>query len=177
MNVLRLAAWGLWLATILSSCAGDTGRDFVELPLRVRGEGVEFAAGERNVRLTRADVAVGPLYLCAAESADPELCDVALAERLDVVIIDGLDDSARSVGELAATTGRVRSSFFDYGISWLLTEQGPRAMPGAPGGHSAVFEGQASRDGEQVRFRLAIDLEPIAPGDAAVSARRTSHSI
>jgi hypothetical protein len=157
---------------------GDTGQAHVRIPAAARGTSrTELSVGDTRFSLTRAEVGFGPVYFCATEGAEVELCEVALAELLGTVTLDGLTGEERPFGELSATTGSVRSALFDYGISWLLTRSAPRANPGAPGGHSAILEGEAENDGGLLRFSAHIDIEPLSRGDAAVNARRTSVEI
>lgn len=157
---------------------GDTGQARVRIAAEARGaERTSITVGETRFTLTRADVAFGPAYFCATEGASVDLCQVALAELLETVTLDGLSPESQPLGQLSATTGSVRSALFDYGISWLLTRPAPRANPGAPSGHSAILEGEAENGDRVLRFSALIDIEPLSRGDAAVNARRTSAEI
>jgi hypothetical protein len=165
------------LLCLLGAC-GDTGQARVRIAAEARGTSrASITVGETRFTLTRAEVGFGPVYFCATEGARVELCEVALAELLETVTLDGLASESRAIGELAATTGSVRSAFFDYGISWLLTRSAPQANPGAPEGHSAILEGQAANDSGMLRFSARIEIDPLSRGDAAVNARRTSVEI
>lgn len=165
-------------AFALATACGDTGRDHFTVPLYAQGtepRDVEVEGG--TLRLERASLSFGPLYLCATESAETELCETALAEWLAAGTIDGLSESPKRLGVLEATTGEVRSGFFDYGISWLLTSQAPEASEGT-NGHSAVLTFQATPEGEEpFEVRVEIDVEPLGPGDAAVNALRTRNAL
>jgi hypothetical protein len=166
------------LLCLLAGCGGDTGQARVRIEAAARGTARDsITVGETRFHLTRADVAFGPVYFCATEGAQVELCQVALAELLETVTLDGLDSEARPFGALDATTGSVHSALFDYGISWLLTRSAPASNPGAPGGHSAILEGEAENESGPLRFSARIDIEPLSRGDAAVNARRTSVEI
>jgi hypothetical protein len=157
---------------------GDTGQEHVQIPTAARGsERDSISVNGTILRLIRAEVAFGPVYFCATEGADVGLCDVALAELLDTVTIDGLSAADVRIGSLSATTGSVRSALYDYGISWLLTRNNPRASAGAPQGHSAILEGTAESQGSVLRFSAQVDITPLSRGDAAVNARRTSFEI
>jgi hypothetical protein len=114
--------------------------------------------------------------LCASENPGIELCEVAVAELTDSVRIDGLDADAQPAAELDATTGRIGSALYDYGVSYLLTEPAPRAAQAAPAGHSAVLEGEVERAGERLAFSAAVDVVPLAAGELA-GAQRTSHRV
>jgi hypothetical protein len=168
----------LLLLLLLGAC-GDTGSERLVVPISAHGTPArDVAVRGGTLRLERADVAFGPLYLCATESAETELCEAALAELLSVHTFDALSSQPRQLGELEATTGTVRSGFFDYGISWLLTRQAPHADPGSASGHSArlVFSAEAD-DGTSLAVTADVDIEPIAPGDAAVNGLRTQHAL
>ncbi len=166
-----------WMA--LWGCV-DTGRSYVEVPFRARGEmRAPFDVNDWSIDLSRADLAMGPLYLCATESASPEFCDAATLEMLETVTIDALDSSPRELGTLRGITGTVRSAMWDYGMSWLGTASRPRTNPGAPEGHSAVFSGVATHlDGRRFEFECALDISPIMAGALVVRGRRIeAHSI
>jgi hypothetical protein len=170
----------LWpvLCVISALSCGDTGSERVRVELRVQGTAEsEKRVGDATYRLTRAEVAFGPAYFCATDSAQASQCETALAELTRTVTIDGLSDSARAAGEFSATTGEVRSALYDYGIVFLLTQSAPSAQDNAPDGHSALLEGSVERAGESRRFRAHMDVVPTVPGDSAVSAQRTQHEI
>lgn len=172
------------IASLLLLCCacGDTERTRVSLALGARGVAarrVELSGGA-GLTLTRADVAFGPAYLCASEGARAELCEVALAELRGTVVLRALDPARSELGTLDGVTGEVRSSMFDYGISWLLTASTPQPRPETVAqveGHSAVIEGVLERAGRSLRIRAAIDVAPRARGDAAINGQRTRHEI
>jgi hypothetical protein len=158
----------------------NTGRSYVEVPFRARGEmRAPFDVNDWSVELDRADLALGPLYLCATESASPEFCDAATLEMLETVTIDALDPMPRELATLRGITGTVRSAMWDYGVSWLGTASRPRVNPGAPDGHSAVFSGVATHvDGRRFEFECALDVPPIMPGALVIRGQRIeAHSI
>jgi hypothetical protein len=169
---------GATFALALVSC-GDTGRDYVELPLYAQGTDARpVSVPSGTLTLSQADVLVGPLYLCATESAESALCETALAEHLELISVDALDASSAPVGELSATTGTVRSAFFDYGLSWLLTKPGPAFPDSAPFRNSARLRFSArALDGSELDVRADIDIAPLAAGDAAVNGRKTEQRI
>lgn len=168
----------LALLLLLVCGCGETGQERVEVGLFARGEAARpVALGDAQLTLTRADIAFGPAYFCASEGARAELCEVALAELRQTVLVHGLDPSEQALGALPATTGEVRSSLYDYGISWLLTETAPRASEVAPGGHSAILEGTLVQGARTLRLSVALDVTPRARGDAALNGQRTSHVI
>lgn len=171
--------WAIALLLMLGACS-ETGRSYVEIALRARGEmRAPFEVHEWSVDLARAELAMGPLYLCATESASPEFCDAATLEMRETVSIDALDPTPRELATLYGITGSVRSLMWDYGVSWLATEARPRVHPGAPEGHSAMLSGVATHpDGRQFEFECALDLPPIMAGALVVRGHRVeSHAV
>jgi hypothetical protein len=121
---------------------------------------------------------IGPLYVCATESAESALCETALGEHLPVIAVDALDPEPAESGQLDATTGTVRSAFFDYGLSWLLTKPAPAFSRDAPLAHSAQLRFTArGADGSELEVQAALDIAPLAPGDAAVNGRKSQQRI
>ncbi|MET0340896.1 MAG: hypothetical protein ABW252_07825 [Polyangiales bacterium] len=171
----RLLAMGL--AMLVVAC-GDTGRERVEVPLVATGTPArEVVAGTARVTLTRADVAFGPAYFCASEAGRAELCEVAAAELRAAAAIRALDPVAQPLGTIQAVTGEVRSTVYDLGMPWLITQPQPTAQPAAPEGHSAVLEGTLVDGARSLRFRAVLDVTPASRGDAALSGQRTRHVI
>ncbi len=167
------------LAALALLACDATGRGYVSVPLEVRGTASSsFDVGGWQVELTRAEVGLGPMWLCSTESADPEFCESAVLELLDSVSVDALDATPRSAGDLHGLTGTARSVMFDYGISWFPTDSRPAATSGAPEGHSGVFEGRATRGAESFRFRCALDVTPSMQGAVLVRGQRiTDHEL
>lgn len=165
--------------TLTMFACGDTGRDEVSVPVFAQGTPSRPVTIEgAQLRLTKAEVAFGPLYLCATESAESELCETALAELLNTQSCDALSAEEQPLATLEGTTGSVRSGFFDYGITWGLTQQGPRANPGSARGHSARFEGEIELDdGTRFTFEAEVDIDPLSAGDAAVNGLKTRHTL
>jgi len=169
----RVSAASLLLVG-LGSC-GDTGRAHLTLDAFAQGRAPRDVEIEgATIRLTQAEVAFGPLYLCATESAEVDLCETALAELLSTQTCDALSPKAQPLGELEATSGSVRSGFFDYGITWSLTREGAYANKGSANGHSAQLRGEIALDtGATLTFRADIDITPLSAGDAAVNGLST----
>ncbi len=170
-SVLCLSA-----ALVVLAC-GDSGSARLEIPATAHGTKARNVEIDGAIlRLTRAEIAFGPLYLCATESAESELCGAALAELLSTRLVDGLATQAQPLGTIDATSGSVRSGFFDYGITWGLTQQAPRPNPGAK--HSARLEGKIELvDGRRYTFHAEMDINPLSPGDAAVNGLKTRHEL
>jgi len=170
-------ALGLCAALAVLSC-GDSGGTRYEIPATAYGTQARAVEIDGAIlRLTRAEIAFGPLYLCATESAESELCGTALAELLSTRLVDGLAKDAQRLGTIEATSGTIRSGFFDYGITWGLTQQAPRPNPGAMQ-HSARLEGEIELDdGSSYTFHAEVDINPLSPGDAAVNGLKTRHEL
>jgi len=164
-------------ALVLSSCA-ETSRSFVSLPMFAEREGdTSFEVDGFEVALSRAEVAVGPIYFCATAAADADLCPVAVAELREVAVIDLLDDGAQGIGTATATTGMVRSATLDYGRPFLLSENEPGPGPRALDAHSAVFEGEACREEACFTFVANVDITGREPGDSALPGLDTTFAI
>jgi len=170
------AALGSLLSVCLLVGCGDTGGERLAPPLAATGTASRSVqAGAGSIALTRVRVAFGPAYFCASEAGRAELCEVAVAELREAVLIDGLDPRPQPLGTLAAVSGEVRSAMFDYGITWLITQTQPSPRPTAPEGHSAVLEGTLTLAERTLRFRADMDVLPAARGDAALNGQRTRH--
>ncbi len=168
----------LLVALIALTACTDTGRNFVSVPFFARGTGVTSASVSGwDVTLTRADVAVGPIYFCATALASRDFCEDALLENLETQVVSGLDATERSLGNLDGVSGAIRSATYDYGYSYLLTHQQAEPNDGAVEGHSAVLEGTAVRGPDTLRFRLEVDVVPSLPGANAVQGAKTTQTI
>lgn len=157
----------LLLACVLALAAcGDTGGENFSYPLAGLGAGAEpFPVGDWQVTLSVAEVAIGPIYLCATAAASPDLCDVALAEFTDVAVVDALAGE-QPLGALQARPGEPRSAMLDYGISWFTTASKPRAL--AELGHSARLVGTAVRGDQSLQFDAIVDVVPPLRGSPAL---------
>jgi hypothetical protein len=163
-------------AISLSASCGTTGGERIELQLAVRGtDRTSLEVNGATFTLSRAQVAVGPVYFCASDGADTELCETSLTELTQAVVIDGLAPTGLTSIALQGTTGEVRSALYDYGVSWFLTQQVPEALPGVE--HSVLLEGTVARDGRELRFVTAVDVLPMSPGATAVHGQRTRHEL
>lgn len=120
------------MALATAGC-GDTGQDRISVPLRVAGtestDGWTDAAGS-VIAVERAELAFGPLYLCAGQQAG-ELCETARLEWLESVVVDVVDGRSAEAGQLEGVSGTVRSYMFDYGITSLLARETPLVLPAA----------------------------------------------
>jgi hypothetical protein len=179
-RLAALALATLALAALATSQGCDaTGRARVEIPLHGAGsEPGAFDVEGWSVELSRADVAFGPFWLCATESADPEFCDAALLELRETIALDALDPAPHMLATMPGITGTARSGMFDYGISWPATATRARANPGAPEERSAVFLGRATRGAVSFAFEARIEVVPIMQGALVVRGQRIApHAI
>lgn len=168
MSIVCARTFTIVFALALAGC-GTTGQDVVTFPVQGAGTGERaFEKDGWSVTIERADVGFGPVWLCATPFADAEICSEADAEWLGTRTVDALDPSPQMLGDAAAVTATVRSSMLDYGRSWLLTAEGPRADEGAPEGHSAVFVVRATRADRTLEIHAAIDVDPPSAGETAV---------
>jgi hypothetical protein len=125
--------------------------------------------GGWTLTLDEASVMFGPAYFCAAATGAATLCTTAIAEIRQVSLIDARDSTPQRIGDVHGFTGTIRSASYDHGIHWFITESAPKADSLAPGGHSAVFVGQARRGGQTISFDARIDLQPPLQGERAVT--------
>lgn len=162
----------------LSACVADTSGAWVEVPVAVAGTDMDAFEVRDGwmVELDRAEVAIGPLYLCAASSSG-DLCETARGEMLDSVVVDALDPTPRDVATLLSESGSVRSVMHDYGITWELTETEPAPTTDAMAGHSVILEGRARKEGLEVRFESAVDIVPNREGVLVVRRTIDEHEV
>jgi hypothetical protein len=162
-------------ACALAGCA-DAGQSQAEVPLYVSGSelsGPVAAAGDVVLTIDRAELAFGPLYLCAGTQAG-ELCDAARLEWLGSVRIDLQQPEPRRAGTLSGTTGGVRSWMYDLGISSQLTHNEPFVLDAAQelGGASLLVEGRASQGGPEVPFVAQVVVQQGADVERGVPVVR-----
>lgn len=128
-----------------------------------------FVVGDVSVALSRAELAFGPVYFCAATSGSATLCRSALGEITRVTTIDLLRPEAQPLGAVRGFTGTVRSASYDLGLHWFDTSFAVEPSPAAPEGHSMVVEGTLTRGPDvAVPFRLLVDAVPQYQGQRAV---------
>ncbi|MBK9261241.1 MAG: hypothetical protein IPM54_15725 [Polyangiaceae bacterium] len=164
---MRYAA-AFFSAFLLAGCTG-TGQPEVSFPAYfIPTTPNSFDVGDVTIDLAEARVAFGPAYFCASASGSATLCETALGEIRDEVVIDALQVERQMVGTYHGFVGEVRSGSYDLGIHWFLPQQEARASAEAPAGHSAFFRGTASRAGTSVDFEMNIDVVPQYRGQRAV---------
>src|SRR5690606_2863629 len=155
--VKRMVLLG-WVAVAIACVA--VGAAQIEVPLQVAGTAVDepvVGKAGAQIELDRAELAFGPIYLCAGAQAG-ELCDTAQLEWLDAVVIDALDPAPVEAGRLRGREGTVRSWMFDLGVVSLLTQKNPLVLAAAEqlGGASLRIEGRAELDGVVLPFAVAV---------------------
>lgn len=164
---VRHLACCLALAASCGACV-DTGQDRVSVPLEVAGtardEPIQGRAGFA-IDLVRAEIAFGPLYLCAGALAGDN-CDAARLEWRDSVVVDALAPEPFGAGDLVGVSGEVRSAMYDLGIPSLLTATHPVELAAATAlsGNSVRLAGTATRGAESLAFELQM---PIAQAESA----------
>ncbi len=170
------------VALTLALVAGciDTGAEPVAIPLSLAGTAAGApvpARGGVPVTLERADLAFGPLTLCAGFQAG-DGCDSALAEWTDGAVIDVLDPTPMGVGELTGISGSARSYMYDLAYVSLLTTTDPLPLPAADslGGASYVLEGTAEVDGVALPFAASAVLAQDASVERGIPIVRSGAS-
>ncbi|HET8932037.1 MAG TPA: hypothetical protein VFN67_01295 [Polyangiales bacterium] len=169
------------LVMLLSACV-DTGQTRVALPLYLAGSDLSApltAAGGLELEIERAELAFGPLYLCAGNTAG-ELCDTARLEWLDSRVIDLTRSAPALAGELTGVSGTVRSFMYDLGISSQLTRGDPFMLEAAKQLDGASFRvaGSALLNGARVPFsaELAVQQGPGTEQGVPVIRKSVSES-
>jgi hypothetical protein len=121
------------------------------------------------VTLSRADVALGPFYFCAASSGSSTLCASSIAEVASVSVVNALAPGASPFGRVHGFSGNIQSVSYDLGISWFDTQTSATPAPSLPGGHSMRLEGEARKGTQVVRFAADVDVVPQYQGQNAIS--------
>jgi hypothetical protein len=128
--------------------------------------------GESNgwvITLSRADVALGPFYFCAATSGSSTLCASSIAEVTSVSVVNALAPAPSPIGRVHGFTGSIQSASYDFGISWFDTQTAATPAPSLPGRHSMRLEGQARKGAMLVPFTADVDVVPQYQGQNAIS--------
>lgn len=135
------------------------------------------AVGDVSVVIDRADLAFGPLYLCAGATAG-DLCDTARLEWLDSVVVDTTRSEPVAVGELSGVTGTVRSWMYDLGLSSQLTRETPFVLDAAKelGDASFALEGTAVVAGVDVPFQAFVPIQQTEDTELGVPVIRKGSS-
>lgn len=162
-----------------STACVDTGIDSVEIPLALAGTAPPSSVTTRSgwdVTLMEAELAVGPVMLCASTNAG-ELCDRARAEWLESSVVDLLDDEPQWAGALVGSRGMVRSLMFDFGYTSLLTQVEPVELSAARAlGGSLRLVGSAERQGVHVDFDGVVAIKTSNETEQGVPLMRATVS-
>ncbi|MEE2644116.1 MAG: hypothetical protein VYD19_04230 [Myxococcota bacterium] len=166
-------------AALILSCA-ETSQKRVTVPLFVAGADVSegiLSDFDVPIFIDRADLAFGPLYLCAGVNAG-ELCETARLEWLDSVVVDLTSTEAARAGELVGVTGTVQSWMYDLGISSQLTQEDPFILDAAGqlDGSSLLLEGRATVDGIEIPFTASVPIQQTGDTEQGVPVIRKSLS-
>lgn len=167
------------LLIALCACV-ETGQERVSLPLYLAGSGMTSpltAAGGIAVDVERAELAFGPLYLCAGNTAG-ELCETARMEWLESSVVDLTSAAPVESGQLSGISGPVRSFMYDLGISSQLTRDEPYVLPAAQalGGASLRVSGSAQLGGGTVAFEAQLAVQQTEGTEPGVPVVRKSTS-
>lgn len=171
---------GLCCGFCLAYGCTQTSQRSTELPLDVAGTAVEgeiLAVGGVPVTVERAELAFGPLVLCAGAQAG-ELCETARLEWLSSVVVDVLDPDPQPAGMLRGLTGDVRSYMYDLGISSQLTVDEPQPLSAAEAleGNSLVLSGHAEVEDMRLPFLLQLAVAQETAAERGVPVVRSSQS-
>lgn len=163
---------------VLVAACGQTSQVDVSYPFVGEGSALhEFDVGTWRVTLTRADVAIGPVYFCAASGASQDLCPRAVQEFPHDAVIDALSAVPQNLGFITGVSGAMRSVKYDLGISWPITSSASVASASAPSGHSVLIEGTAVRGAEMFSFVAEIDIVPSYQGAYAILGQRVDATV
>jgi hypothetical protein len=169
-----LSAWCCWL---VAGC-GSTGEHELTIPLVARGVGAApFDVDGWSVTLSQARVGIGPIYFCASQSSAADLCPSAVAEFTSSATVDALDESEQTLGTLRGLSLEARTAAWDYAITWPTKAPQPVILDAAPDGHSAHFEGRASKSDRELVFSADVDIVPLLRGTHAVQGAGTPGAI
>jgi len=180
------------LASVLAAAPGFVGcieasQEALEYDAVALSRGGAAAQiGEWSVTLTRADVALGPFYFCAAASGSSTLCESAVAEVTTTTVVDALGALPSPLGRVRGFSGAIESASYDFGISWFETQRQP--TPAAPlaaatrrggslGGHSIRLEAVARKGTLAVAIVADVDVVPQFQGQNAISTAPASADV
>jgi hypothetical protein len=172
-RVGALAALVLTIAACVTSSQAEVSYPAYARPALTR---TLLAKNGWTVSVSRAEIAFGPVYLCAAQSGSATLCETAVGELLRVQRIDALAGE-QALGVVRGLEGPIRSAGYDLGITWFDTQTSATPAATAPDGHSIVVEGVATRGSDVVPFRLLVDAVPQFQGQRAVPTTKASGNV
>ena len=141
-----------------------------------RGNGTAVIDGW-TITLSRADVALGPFYFCAAASGSSTLCASSVAELASVSVVSALAPGPTPIGTVRGFSGTIQSAAYDFGISWFDTQVAATPAPPLPRGHSIRLEGEARKGAVRVPFVADVDVVPQYQGQNAVATSPASANV
>ena len=141
-----------------------------------RNNGTGAASGW-SITLTRADVALGPFYFCAASSGSSTLCASSIAEVAHVSVVNALSAAPAPLGKVHGFSGSIQSVSYDFGISWFDTQVAATPAPSLPGGHSIRLEGEARKGTLLIPFTADVDVVPQYQGQNAISTASATSTV
>ena len=164
---------------LVSGCV-DTGRNYASIPLFTAGTDLSSPISTSDgstLQIDRADIAFGPLYLCAGASAG-QLCETARFEWLESAVIDTTLTEQTQIGTLDGVTGPVRSWMYELGISSQLTRLDPFVLDAAQqlGGFSFVLEATATVSGIEIPVTAELAIQQSNDTELGVPVIRKSVS-
>ncbi len=172
-----------WMVTLfLCGCLAPRERS-VALEAQAQSLGTHTAAlGE--VIVTRAELAIGAIYLCGNRLADAASCALARGEWRSSAVIDLLQRNPQSLGQLTLANRRgdveVLGAMMDLGIFW------PRSLPapstdgplrGVRGLASIVIDGFVRSGNQDMPFHIETTVVPSASGTTALAGLSVRHTI
>ena len=177
----RVSTPTLALALSLLSGCTDVGAQRLQVPMFLQGTAPSLIrVADYDVEVDQAQVAFGPLYLCASRLPDVDICPTSIAENLQTTSFDALSERATMAGTLSGFTQTSRSGMWDYGRTWRISDRVVRPSAQAiDGAHSAVLVLTATRGGESRHFRFVLDVDggSQTSGTTAVRARLTEQAL
>jgi hypothetical protein len=155
--------------TALLGACGSASQERIDYAAFAKGTATQsFTVEGWEVILTSAKIGFGPAYFCTTAAANQDLCPSAIAELQTSTTVDALDSVPQRIGTIHGLTGRMHSVGYDFAISWFPRMNTATATTGAPGGHSARFEGRAVKAGVTLSFVADVDVTPKNQGALAV---------
>ena len=178
-SLLCLLLLSSLVSVFTQGCAPiERSQEYGDIALQTQGTKIEeVQLNEGVLKVERADLAFGPLYLCSGVQAG-NLCDTARLEFLDSKVIHLLDDNESSLGRLNGMSGMVQSWMYDLGIVSTLTHSRPVILNAARdlGGYSFVLEGTLRIQNRDISLKIEVALSQFDATEKGVSLVRKSQS-
>lgn len=164
----------LLLVGALSGCfangCSSSAQQPITFDLQLRGTKAETVdlEGGATIDLSAAELAFGPLYLCAGTQSG-ELCESARAEWLGSAVLDVLDEEPQIVGAVEGLSGSVRSWMYDHAFTSTRSAPKPIELSAATqlGSNSVRLAGSVNRGAQAIPFRTEFPIslsEEVEPG-------------